>query len=251
MRSALSFVTRISRHWRGALEVVATLCVIAVCVNLLWAGARLPAAGPVRPPRPPARPEPKLPTDPVSLEGAMLQGAKTAKVALIQYSDFECPFCGKFARETEPTLRKEYVETGRALYAFKHLPLQTLHQNAVKAATVAECAGDQGKFWQVHDLLFQSPAKLDDALIRERAKSADVDLKVLDQCAASTGEERVKRAAAEAAKLGITGTPTLLIGTIQSDGKVKVTQRLAGAQPIERLRAVIDELLGTKSVAGQ
>jgi protein-disulfide isomerase len=181
----------------------------------------------------------------------MIMGSKTARAALIQYSDFECPFCGKFARETEPLLRKEYIDTGRALYAFRHLPLERIHQYAVKAATVAECAGEQGKFWQVHDLLFQSPTKLDDSLITERAKSASVDLKALDACTAGPGAERVKRDAAEAATLGITGTPTLLIGAIQPDGRVKVSQRLSGAQPIERLRTAINAVLGANIAAGQ
>jgi protein-disulfide isomerase len=170
---------------------------------------------------------------------------------LIEYSDFECPFCGKFARETEPRLRKEYVETGRTLYAFRHLPLQRIHQYAVKAATAAACAGEQGKFWQLHDLLFQSPDKLDDGVILERAKAAALDAMAFDACTVGTGAARVKQDVAEATKYGITGTPTFLLGTIQPDGRVKVTQRMSGAQSMDRLRVAIEALLGTGTVAGQ
>jgi protein-disulfide isomerase len=248
MRIFSYVIARIRTHGRTGLEVIATLLVIAVCFNLLWKDTRSSLAA-TRPPRP-AAPPPKLPSEPVSLDGAMVQGKKAAKVALIQYSDFECPFCGKFARDTEPTFRKEYVETGRTLYAFRHLPLEAIHRNALNAATVAECADEQGKFWQVHDLLFQ-PGALDDAAIRDRIKSASLNSAALDKCRASAGTARVKSDAAQAQKLSITGTPTFLIGLVQADGRVKVTERLSGAQPIERLRSSLDRLLSNTGGAGQ
>jgi protein-disulfide isomerase len=252
MRIVHRVFTGISRHWRTALESVATVLVILVCVNLLvgrgsGAGA---LGGPPRPGARPPRPEPKLPPEPVSLEGAALQGSRSARVALIQFSDFECPYCGKFARETEPVLKKEYIDTGRLLYAFRHLPLDRIHQYATKAAATAECAGQQGKFWEVHGAFFDSPAKLNDDVIRERVSLASLDLAALDACVAGPGAARIKKDITEAQTLGITGTPTLLLGSIQSDGKVKVTQRLSGAQPIERLREAIDGLLGSAGAQG-
>jgi hypothetical protein len=106
---------------------------------------------------------------PVSLAGATLQGSPSAKVAVIEYLDFECPYCGKFARETLPALDAGYIRTGKVLLAVRHYPLPN-HQLAVKAAEAAECAGEQGKFWEMHLRLFQEPRNLHDRVLLSHAQ---------------------------------------------------------------------------------
>jgi protein-disulfide isomerase len=246
-------LVRVVRHWRTILEVMATLMVILVCVNLMWAMSRAPRPTSVPPLRPAARPAPpvaKLPTEPISLEGAATAGSSSAKAAVIEYSDYQCPFCARFARDTEPALRKEYVETGKVLFAFRHLPLEQIHAFALKAAESAECARRQDKFWSMHALLFEDPKALELPMLRQRAIRSGLDVKAFDRCLAGQALDRVREDAASAQALGITGTPAFLLGEVLPDGRVKVTRRLSGALPIEQFRAALDALLanlqGTK-----
>jgi protein-disulfide isomerase len=92
----------------------------------------------VKPPPPP--PTPRLPVEPISIAGAALKGTASAPVAIVEYSDFECPYCATFVRTTFPDLDREYIATGRVLFAFRHLPLETIHKRAFRAAEASECA---------------------------------------------------------------------------------------------------------------
>ena len=105
---------------------------------------------------PPVPPAPPLPKDPVDLAGAILAGNPSAHVAMIEFSDFECAFCGRFTRDTEPTLWHEYVDSGQLLVAFRHLVLEERHPHALRAAEAGECANRQGQFWPMHDVLFHN-----------------------------------------------------------------------------------------------
>src|SRR5712691_1751168 len=100
-----------------------------------------------------------LPRDPISIANEPVMGDRAAKVAVIEYSDFQCPFCARYAKETFPQITSDYVDTGKVKYAFHDLPLD-FHKYAFKAAEAAHCAGDQGKFWEMHGLLFQNQAAL-------------------------------------------------------------------------------------------
>lgn len=104
----------------------------------------------------------------MSLDGAATKGDRKAKVALIEYSDFQCPFCGRFARETLPQLDEKYVRPGKVLVAFRHLPLP-IHALAQRAAEAAECAGQQNKFWLMHDFLFRDSGQLAESKLTSSA----------------------------------------------------------------------------------
>ena len=96
-----------------------------------------------------------LPSAPISLLDAPLKGNPQAKVAIIFYSDYECPFCSRFVKETWPAIAAKYVDNGSVLVAYRHLPLEKIHKNATRAATAANCAGDLGgRFWEMNDLLY-------------------------------------------------------------------------------------------------
>jgi protein-disulfide isomerase len=82
-------------------------------------------------------------------------GKDSAKVAIVEFSDFQCPFCESFFTNTYPQLKKDYLDTGKAQLAFRHYPLTSIHPNSEKAHQAAECANEQGKFWEYHDLLFK------------------------------------------------------------------------------------------------
>lgn len=100
------------------------------------------------------RPAPPLPAQPLSISDAVVKGSERAKVVLIAFSDFECPYCSRFAKDTLPVLDEKYVRTGRVRVAFRHLPIESIHPTAFKAAEASECAREQGRFWEMHDRLF-------------------------------------------------------------------------------------------------
>jgi protein-disulfide isomerase len=93
--------------------------------------------------------------------GAQSQGDTTAKVTLIEFSDYQCPFCGRYANETYTKLIDQYVKTGKVRYVLRNFPLAQMHPLAEKAAEAAECAGEQGKYWEMHERLFKNQQALD------------------------------------------------------------------------------------------
>src|SRR5206468_2296125 len=82
------------------------------------------------------------------------KGQKTAPLTMVEFTDYQCPFCGRYARETYAQIEKEYIATGKVKYVLLDLPLESIHKFAFKAAQVANCAGEQGKYWEMHDRLF-------------------------------------------------------------------------------------------------
>ena len=100
------------------------------------------------------RPAP-VPEEPMSLDGAWVEGNRSAGLAIVEYADFQCPSCRLLANTTMLDLRKKSLDKGEVLFAFRHLPLTGIHPLAEKAARVAECAGRQGHFWEMHDWLFR------------------------------------------------------------------------------------------------
>src|SRR5687768_9487903 len=95
----------------------------------------------------------------LSQRGAV-RGSVTAKLILVEFTDFECPFCGRHASTVYRELQRRYVDTGELQYVFRHLPLEQIHPSARRAAEAAECAGDQGKFWELHDRFFEHQKSL-------------------------------------------------------------------------------------------
>ena len=157
-------------------------------------------------------------------------GSEDAPVVMIEYGDFRCPFCGKFAREVEPKLVDEYVESGTLRMEWRDFPY--LGRESVGAALAARAAQEQGKFWEYHDLLYenQSGGFSDERLV-ELAREAGLDVEEFEaDLASGRHEEAVARDFQEGQRVGITGTPTFVI-----NGEV-----LAGAQPIEVFEDAIE-----------
>lgn len=234
--------------WRDGLNVavqVAFLIAVAVLVYLafgrpgLAAGdtGRTAVAGP-RPPLP-------IPSEPVSIAGAMLKGSDTARVVVIEFADAQCPYCTQFAQKTLPSLDEKYIKPGLVSMAFMHLPLG-IHPLAPEAASAMECAGAQGKFWEMHDRLFADRTKLARPFIFEHAKELALKAEPFEDCL-DAGTPKVLADVALADRLGVTGTPAFLIGTVQPDRRVKVARRLVGAQPPAAFSAILDELLAAES----
>src|SRR6266704_659322 len=101
---------------------------------------------------PPGNPENVL----VSLDGVPSLGDEKAPIAIVEFSDYQCPYCGRHANTVLPQIIKDYVSTGKVRYIVRDVPIEAIHPQAFKAAEAAHCAGDQGKFWEMHDRLFQN-----------------------------------------------------------------------------------------------
>ena len=245
---------RASSIWRGRLEVVALMVFIALGVVMIWRFALKEAPGAVAVARdarqtsrikPSPPPEPRLPSEPVSIAGAILKGSPTAPVVIVEYSEFECPFCASFVRTTFGDLDREYIATGRVVFAFRHLPLETIHRHALKAAEASECANRQRRFWEFHDALFENPKEIDEISLVRRAGELRLDLAAFKRCLTGEGADKVRQDMREAGRLGVRGTPTFFIGTNGPDNLVRVTDRIAGARPVSDFRQAIEKALGT------
>lgn len=167
----------------------------------------------------------------VSAEGAFTQGPKDASVTVVEFSDFQCPFCSRVVGTLKEVVR---LYPRQVRLAFRDFPIASLHPKAPKAAEAARCAGDQGKFWQYHDLLFGSQAQATIADFKRFADQLKLDA---DSFATCLDSGRYAAAVAadvqEGARLGITGTPTFFI-----NGRL-----LVGAQPLETFQRIIEREL--------
>ena len=185
-----------------------------------------------------------LPAAPVAIASEPSKGKGTAKVAVIEFSDYQCPFCSRYSRDTLPQLAAEYIDTGKVKYVFRDFPL-AFHKQAFKAAEAAHCAGDQGKFWEMHDTLFQNQSALAPEQLAGHAEALGLDGSAFRTCLDSGRHAAdVNKDLADGGAAGVTGTPAFLVGVIQPDGRVKVVKRLSGARPYADFKAAIDGALG-------
>jgi protein-disulfide isomerase len=243
------------KQLRVALDLAATILVIAVCSAYLWDRARAlssDAATGLCSGTPAAPVEAPLPKDPVPIGDSPTRGTATAGVALLEYSDFECPFSRRFTSQTLPTIEHEYIDTGRVRLVFRYDPLEAIHPHAFAAARAAACAARQGRFWGLHDRIFAGAAALDGGTLEADATGLGMDTAMFNACLAGNDRDRINRDQAEAKRVGVTGTPGFLVGPIQAGGLVHVTRRLVGALPVSVFRSALDDALAaTKQRPGR
>jgi protein-disulfide isomerase len=159
-------------------------------------------------------------------------GSAAAEVVVIEFADFLCPYCREYANQTFPVVRRELVETGQVQYLFKQLPLERLHPRTSRWSIAAECAFEQGKFWELHEALFHMTPAVRDAQV----DVADLGVSWPKFEACSEGGlvwTRLDRDAADAVRLRITATPTFLFAKRSGASQVKVIRRMSGAQSYE------------------
>jgi protein-disulfide isomerase len=191
------------------------------------------AAGPQPPP------EVALP-----VAGEPFKGSPAARVAIIEYSDFQCPYCGEYAREIFPRLDSAYIKSGKVRYYFRDLPLAS-HTFALGAAQAARCAGEQGKFWEMHDRLFANQTALAPADLSRYAHELGLDEAKFGECITSGRyRDNIRRSMTGAERMGVTGTPAFLLGVLDPSGNsVRGTKVIVGAESFETFKSALDELL--------
>ncbi len=179
----------------------------------------------------------------VGIGDGAVRGDPKAKVTMIEFADFQCPYCARFFAETLPLIDKEFIQTGKVRYVMREYPLINLHPYAYKAAEAAGCAGEQGKYWQMHDKLFQNQKNLEVTNLKEYAKSIGLDGQAFNQCLDGGKQAaKVQKDVREAQSLKVNGTPGFFLGLTTSGNTIKGTY-IEGAQPIELYRQLINSLL--------
>lgn len=161
-------------------------------------------------------------------------GNENAKVVVIEFSDFQCPFCKRFRDQTFDSIKKEYIDSGKVKFVYRDFPLDSIHPNARGAAIAAECADEQEKFWEYHDLLFEKQAEwagVGGSLFKQYANELGLDSGKFNNCIDSNKyDDEVNKDLADGSQAGITGTPGFIING----------QLLSGAQPFASFKAAID-----------
>jgi protein-disulfide isomerase len=185
-----------------------------------------------------------------SVDDDPILGDKNAPVTLIEFSDYECPFCKRHFEQTHQELVKKYIDTGKVKLVFRDFPLSFHEPMASKEAIAASCAKDQGgdkKYFEFHDEIFKRTTSngngLDDAKIQTIASDLKLNINTFTSCLSNTAKaDEVKKDIADGSVAGASGTPTFLVGKSTSDGKID-GDLLVGAQPFAAFQAVIDPLL--------
>ena len=177
---------------------------------------------------------------PVSVDDDPSMGNKNAKVTIVEFSDYQCPFCRIFWKEALPQILKEYVNTGKARLVYRDYPL-SFHPMAIPSAQAAECAEEQGKYWEMHDKIFGEQEKLGQGTVtftvqdlKRWAGEISLDKTKFNQCLDSNKyKAEVDKDFSDGTAAGVSGTPTLFING----------RRVVGAQPFSVFKAIIDEEL--------
>ena len=191
---------------------------------------------------------PSVPPKPENLtvkgDAIYVLGKSDAPLTLVEFTDYQCPFCGRFETTTFPEIKKNYIDTGKVRFILRDLPLD-FHPFALKAAQSVHCAGDQGKYWEMKELVFKNQNKIDVDSLAGYAKDLSLNGDAFKSCMADGKHlKEIGDEAKYAASLGITGTPTFVLGKAVGDsveGRV-----IVGAQPLAAFEAAINEMLGKR-----
>jgi protein-disulfide isomerase len=175
--------------------------------------------------------------------GELALGRAAAPLTMVEFTDYQCPYCRRFQAEVWPKLKREYIDTGKLRYIARDLPLQ-FHSSAAPAAEAAHCAGEQGKFWEMHAALLGGAADLGSGGIERRARAVGLDMTRFGECVARSKYSAVIVAhVQEADAAGIDGTPGFIIGRA-SHGELTGV-RVEGALPYEEFDGLLRELLAS------
>lgn len=188
----------------------------------------------------------------VSVDNDPVMGDKNAPLTLIEFSDYECPFCKRTFTDLLPELKKAYIDTGKVKLVYRDFPL-SFHANAEKEAEAAECArslGNDATYYKFHDQIFTQTTSNGTGLALTQlpviAKNLGLNVNQFQQCLDSGKfKDEVAKDIADGSAAGVSGTPSWIIGTSSKDGQIE-GQLVVGAQPFSAFKAIIDEKLNNK-----
>jgi protein-disulfide isomerase len=178
----------------------------------------------------------------ISLDDDPIKGNPNAQLTIVEFSDFQCPFCARFYTQTLSQIQQNYIDSGKAKLVFRDFPLYNIHANARASALAAQCANEQGKFWDYHNKLFEGQTawaslSASDAASAFKQYATDLQLNSnnFNSCLDSAKLDEINKDYQDGTNYGVTGTPTFFIGN-NKDGYVV----LVGAQPYSEFQKIID-----------
>lgn len=184
----------------------------------------------------------------ISADDDPVIGNPDAPITIIEFSDFQCPFCARFHVQTLPSLLEEYIDQGKVKLVFRDFPIQSIHPNALPASVAAECANEQDQFKAMHDMLFENQKQWSNqetvdalSMFSQYATQIGLEQETFDSCLASGKYiEEIRKDLEDGRSYDVTGTPGFFVGNDEV-GYVE----LKGAQPFESFKKVIDAQLET------
>lgn len=180
----------------------------------------------------------------VTTQGNPMLGDEKAPVTIVEFTDYQCPFCQGFYSRAYKELKKQYVDTGKLRFVLRDLPLPN-HQYAKPAAIASHCAGEQNKFWEMHDALFEGGGKLNPDDILGYATAIGLQEEPFKTCLTSGKfNNDIKKDVQDARNAGIRGTPAFVVGQTTED-RVSGTL-IAGTRPFSAFKSEIDKLISQK-----
>jgi len=202
--------------------------------------AKAPAPQPAQSQSQPSTP----PVFQVSLDDVPVKGDPNAPITIIEFSDFQCPFCKKFHATTLPLLEKNYIDTGKVKFVYRDFPIKSIHPNAASAALASECADDQNLFWKYHDLVFENQRNWEGLskssavnVFKQYASELGIDMDEFNQCFETAKHlTEVNGDLQDGVSYGVTGTPGFFVGNDEL-GYVKII----GAQPYSVFERLIED----------
>jgi protein-disulfide isomerase len=186
----------------------------------------------------------------VAVRDSNTLGLNSAPLTLVEFADYQCPFCRQFDATAFDELKRKFVDTGKLRYVARDLPLP-IHERATEAARAARCAGDQSHYWEARRLFMSNQQKLEHADLIGYARDLRLDVKVFKRCLNDGKyETAVQQDAADAAAAGVIGTPTFILGRTQQNGRFTGI-KIVGAQPYGVFEAQIQGMLAKDASGGR
>jgi protein-disulfide isomerase len=181
----------------------------------------------------------------MAVNGSPFLGRKDSALVLIEFFDYDCPFCARHVQQTFPQIEREYISTGKVRYVVRDYPIDAIHPTSMKKHEAAHCAGDQGKYWEMRARLFEKKLSSAPDDVIDDARRLGLNQAEFQRCIESEKHATAIRADfADGNQAGVSGSPTFFLGTAESGGsRVKVLKVIRGAQPYQAFKDSFDAAL--------
>lgn len=189
----------------------------------------------------PTRPVAKAPKE-MSLNDPYFMGEDDARVMVVEFTDYQCPFCARHSKNVFPEIKKNFVDTGKIRYAIRDYPLG-FHSQAKSAAIAANCVGEQGKYWDMHEILFNNSGSLSSDFYAQQVEQLGLNVEKYQTCVdKSDSTKNIEQSLADGNKYGVTGTPKFFVGVIKEDKLINI-KAISGAQSYNVFASAIEARL--------
>ena len=180
---------------------------------------------------------------PALIARSSAKGQANAKWAIVEFSDYQCPYCARHANEVFPELDKEFVSTGKIKYLFLNFPLTSIHPHAIAAAQAAECAGAQTRYWDMHDQLFRNQKAIPQRRFADYGKAIGLEMPTFEDCMSKSAKATISDDESLGKRFGVQSTPTFLIGQVEKDGSIRLERKVTGMMPYPDFKTILNDVM--------